>query len=115
MMRGYLGLAYPFHLRRNSADLVWNVDTAVDRVCGEVMSAAVAAASEILAAASVAAVLLYTAPKITRIVGCLLGGGLALLLQLTRALASRYGYGRDRLSRASLRDLQQAFGGVKEI
>jgi len=115
MMRGYLGLAYPFHLRRNSADLVWNVDTAVDRVCGEVMSAAVAAASEILAAASVAAVLLYTAPKITLIVGCLLGGGLALLLQLTRALASRYGYGRDRLSRASLRDLQQAFGGVKEI
>ncbi len=115
MMRGYLALAYPFHLRRNSADLIWNVDTAVDRVCEEVMSAAVAVMSEILAATSIAAVLLYTAPTITLIAGCLLGGGLVLLLQLTRASASRYGYGRDRLSQASLRDLQQAFGGVKGI
>jgi len=115
MMRGYLAMPYQFYLRRNSADLIWNVDTAVDRVCEEVMSAAVAAASEIMAAASIAAVLLYTAPKITLIAGCLLGGGLVLLLQLTRALASRYAVGRDRLSRASLRDLQQAFGGIKEI
>ncbi|MFI5352170.1 MAG: ABC transporter ATP-binding protein [Candidatus Binatales bacterium] len=115
MMRGYLAMPYPFHLRRNSADLIWNVSTAVDRVCGEGMSAAVAVASEILAAASIAAVLLYTAPKITLIAGCLLGGGLALLLRLTRAMADRYGYGQDRLSRAILRDLQQAFGGVKEI
>jgi ATP-binding cassette subfamily C protein len=115
MMRGYLAMPYPFYLRRNSADLIWNVDTAVDRVCQEAMSAAVIVASEILAAASIAAVLLYTAPKITLIAGCLLGGGLALLLKLTRSLASRYGYGRDRLSRAILRDLQQTFGGVKEI
>jgi len=115
MMRGYLAMPYPFYLRRNSADLIWNVDTAVDRVCEEVMSAAVAVVSEILTAASIAAVLVYTAPKITLIAGCLLGGGLVLLLQLTRALASRYGYGLDRLSRAILRDLQQTFGGVKEI
>ena len=115
MMRGYLAMPYPFHLRRNSADLIWNVNSAVNRVCGEGMSAAVAVASEILAAASIAAVLLYTAPKITLIAGCLLGGGLALLLRLTRAMADRYGYGQDRLSRAILRDLQQAFGGVKEI
>jgi ATP-binding cassette subfamily C protein len=115
MMRGYLAMPYPFHLRRNSADLIWNVNTAVDRVCGEGMSAAVAVASEVLAAASIAAVLVYTAPKITLIAGCLLGGGLALLLRLTRAMADRYGYGQDRLSRAILRDLQQAFGGVKEI
>jgi ATP-binding cassette, subfamily B, bacterial PglK len=115
MMRGYLAMPYPFHLRRNSADLIWNVDTAVDRVCEQGMSAAVSVASEILAAASIAAVLLYTAPKITLIAGCLLGGGLALLLRLTRTMADRYGHGQDQLSRGILRDLQQAFGGVKEI
>ncbi len=115
MIRGYLAMPYQFYLHRNSADLIWNVDTAVDRVCEDGMSPAVAVMSEILAAASIAAVLLYTAPKITLIAGCLLGGGLALLLRLTRAMAHRYGYEQDRLSRAIFRDLQQAFGGIKEI
>jgi ABC-type multidrug transport system fused ATPase/permease subunit len=115
MMKGYLAMPYPFFLRRNSTDLIWNVDAAVNRVCDEAMSSAVAVVSEVLAAASIAAVLVYTAPKITLIAACLLGGGLALLLRLTRAMAHRYGSGRDLLSRGILRDLQQTFGGVKEI
>ncbi|MGA9721316.1 MAG: ABC transporter ATP-binding protein [Candidatus Binatus sp.] len=115
MMRGYLAMPYPFYLRRNSADLIWNVDAAVNRVCEEGMLPAVAVVSEALSAASIAAVLVYTAPKITLVAGCLLGGGLALLLRLTRAMAHRYGSGKDRLSRGILRDLQQTFGGVKEI
>ncbi len=115
MIRGYLAMPYQFYLRRNSADLIWNVDTAVNRVCEDGMSSAVAVMSEILAAASIAAVLLYTAPTITLIAGCLLGGGLALLLRFTRAMAYRYGHGEDELSRGTFRDLQQVFGGIKEI
>ncbi len=115
MIRGYLAMPYQFYLRRNSADLIWNVDTAVNRVCEDGMSPAVAVMSEILAATSIAAVLLYTAPTITLIAGCLLGGGLALLLRFTRAMAYRYGYGEDQLSRGTFRDLQQVFGGIKEI
>src|SRR5208283_1027601 len=115
MIRGYLAMPYQFYLRRNSADLIWNVDTAVNRVCEDGMSPAVAVMSEILAATSIAAVLLYTAPTITLIAGCLLGGGLALLLRFTRAMAYRYGHGEDELSRGTFRDLQQVFGGIKEI
>jgi ATP-binding cassette subfamily C protein len=115
MMRGYVELPYTFHARRNSADLIWSVNSGVEAVCQEAMSGAVAVASEILTAASITVVLLITAPKATLIAGTLLVAIVALLLRLMHNMAVRFGRDRDRVNKSILRTLSEAFGGVKEI
>ncbi len=115
MFKGYLAAAYPFHLGRNSADLISNTNSCVDIVCNQAMEAAVAAGSELLTAAAITVVLLIMAPKVTLIAGTFLVVLLAVLLRLTRRMAHYFGTQRHQLERASLRTLQEALGAIKEI
>ena len=115
MFDGYLAASYPFHLGRNSADLIWNANYCVETICGEAMSAAVAAGAEILTAAAITMVLLYTAPRVTLLAGTFLVAVLAALLRVTRRMAERYGRERTQLEKASLLTLQEALGGIKEV
>ena len=114
MLKRYLAAPYPFHLGRNSADLIWNTNFCVEMICGEGMTAAVVGSSEILTAAAITGVLLYTAPKVTLIAGTLLVLVLAVLLRLTRRMAERLGTGRHDLDRASLQTLQEALAVLKK-
>jgi ATP-binding cassette subfamily C protein len=115
MLSGYLAMPYPFHALRNSADLIWNTNEGVETMYGVAMSAAVAGASEMLTAASIAVVLLLAAPKVTLVAGAVLLGMFTALLRLTRRIARRYGTRRRELERGVLRTLQEVLGGVKEI
>jgi ABC-type multidrug transport system fused ATPase/permease subunit len=115
MLRGYLFAPYPFHLRRNSADLISNTNFCVEMVCTEAMEAAVAAGSELLTAAAISVVLLVMAPKVTLIASGFLLLLLAVLLRLTRRMAEYYGTQRHQLERASLQTLQEALGAIKEV
>src|SRR5208283_4467975 len=115
MLKRYLAAPYPFHVSRNSADLIWNTNFCVETVFGDGMTAALMASSEILTAAAITAVLLYTAPKVTLVAGASLVVVLAVILRLTRRMAERLGIGRHDLDRASLLTLQEALGGIKEI
>lgn len=115
VLSAYLGAPYPFHARRNSADLIWNADSAVDTVCNEAMSSAIAVVSEILTTLSITAVLLIMAPKVTLIAGGMLVVVLALLMRLTRRAAERFGTEKERLAKATLQTVQEALGGIKEI
>ena len=115
MFKGYLAAAYPFHLGRNSADLISNTNFCVDMVCKEAMEAAVAAGSELLTAVSITVVLLVTAPEVTLVAGTFLLVLLAVLLRLTRWMANYFGAQRHELERASLQALQEALGAIKEV
>jgi ATP-binding cassette subfamily C protein len=115
MFKGYLAAAYPFHLGRNSADLISNTNFCVDMVCNEAMEAAVAAGSELLTAAAITVVLLVTAPEVTLVAGTFLLVLLAVLLRLTRRMAGYFGTQRHQLERASLQTLQEALGAIKEV
>ncbi len=115
MLKRYMAAPYSFHLGRNSAELIWNTNFCVEMICGEGMTAAVMASSEILTATAITGVLLYTAPEVTLIAGALLVAVLTLLLRLTHRMAERLGSGRRELDRASLQTLQEALGGIKEI
>ncbi len=115
MFKGYLAAAYPFHLGRNSADLISNTNFCVDIVCNEAMEAAVAAGAELLTAAAITVMLLIMAPKVTLIAGTFLVVLLILLLRLTRRMADHFGTQRHQLERASLQTLQEALGAIKEI
>jgi ABC-type multidrug transport system fused ATPase/permease subunit len=115
MFKGYLAAAYPFHLGRNSADLISNTNFCVDMVCKEAMEAAVAAGSELLTAVAITVVLLVTAPEVTLIAGTFLLVLLAALLRLTRRMANYFGTQRHQLERDSLQALQEALGAIKEV
>lgn len=115
LLSRYLAAPYTFHLGSNSADLIWRITFGVGEACGGAMSAAVAAGSEILTALAITLVLLFTAPEITLIVGSLLLAVLAVVLRLTRRMAARFGREKAALDQASLKTLQQALGGVREI
>ncbi len=115
MFKGYLAAPYPFHLGRNSADLISNTNFCVEVVSNEAMEAAVAAGSELLTAAAITVVLLITAPQVTLIAGAFLVALLAVLLRVTRRMADYFGRQRHQLERASLRTMQEALGAIKEV
>ena len=115
MFKGYLAAAYPFHLGRNSADLISNTNFCVEMVCNHAMEAAVAAVSELLTATAITVVLLVTAPEVTLVAGSFLLVLLVAVLRLTRRMAEYFGTQRHQLERTSLQTLQEAFGAIKEV
>ncbi|MBV8359451.1 MAG: ABC transporter ATP-binding protein, partial [Deltaproteobacteria bacterium] len=115
MFKGYLMSPYPFHLGRNSADLISKINFCVEMVCDQAMEAAISAGSELLTAAAITVVLLIIAPRITLIAGTFLLVMLAVFLRVTRRLADYFGAQRHLLERASLRTQQETLGAIKEI
>jgi ABC-type multidrug transport system fused ATPase/permease subunit len=115
MLRIYLGAPYSFHLRRNSAELIYNADQAVQRVFGTVVASAVGVATEALVALGIVAVLLAAAPRVTAVTGIVLIAVSWLFLAATRRSAVGLGRRLDALREATLRHLQQGLGAVKEI
>lgn len=114
MLHGYLLAPYPFHFRRDSAELIRNTTTSVNAVF-VVLGAAALILSELLVGAGIVAVLLAAAPLLTLIAGGVLAALVILLLRLTRAMAHRAGSGEHELSREMLQTLQHALGAIKEI
>lgn len=114
LLKSYLAAPYPLHFRRNSAELIRNVNEAV-RTVFKALDAAMAALTEMLVAAGIASVMIVTAPRVTLAAGGVLVVLLFLLLRGTRSMAARYGHGMHDLNRRMLQSLQQALGGIKEI
>ncbi|MCW5890271.1 MAG: ABC transporter ATP-binding protein [bacterium] len=111
----YLGAPWTFRLRRNSAELIRNVTTAVDAVFRHVLAPAVTLATETLVVLALAAVLVATAPGLTLAVAVGVGGAGVTLLGVTRTRSTRWGAQLLRLERDVLQDVQQTFGAAKEL
>ena len=114
MLYGYLLAPYPFHFRRDSAELIRNTTHSVSAVF-VALNALAAIASELLVGAGIIAVLLAAAPLVTLVAGAVLALLVVGLLRATRVLAQRAGGGEHELSREMLQTLQHALGAIKEI
>lgn len=114
MLYGYLLAPYPFHFRRDSAELIRNTTNSVDAVFVALSSLA-AIGSELAVGAGIVAVLFAAAPLITLIAGAVLTALVVGLLHVTRGLARRAGGGEHALDREMLQTLQHALGAIKEI
>jgi ATP-binding cassette, subfamily B, bacterial PglK len=113
--KAYLTAPYAFHLGRNSADLISNINFCVEMLCDQAMEAAVAAGSELLTAGAITVVLLVAAPEVTLAAGVLLALLLALMLRLTRRMARHFGTQRRQVELTSLQTLQEALAAIKEV
>jgi ATP-binding cassette, subfamily B, bacterial PglK len=114
MLYGYLLAPYPFHFRRDSAELIRNTTHSVNAVF-VALSAMAAIGSEVLVGAGILVVLLAAAPWVTLAAGAVLVLLVVGLLRATRRLARRAGGGEHELSREMLQTLQHALGAIKEI
>lgn len=115
MVEGYLRLPYALHLRRNSAELIRNATRSVEDVFSFVMGPTLNTVTEILVVVSIVAVLMATAPWVTLLtVGVLFSVSTVLLTQ-TRRVIGQWGTREEALTRATLQNLQQSIGGLKEV
>lgn len=114
LLRRYLSAAYPFHFGRHSSDLIRNCTTGVELSLG-ILFLVAGFVTDMIMAIGMVAVLVFTSPRLSLLVGVALVVSVLLILRLTRETAARYGHGRHDLSASVLRSLQQALGGVKEL
>jgi len=113
LLKGFLGMPYVWHLRRNSADLIQGIEWR--RYFGELITASLRALSDILIVAILFFTLLIASPIITLLVLLSLGGASLIITRVIRQqidhLAARH---RDYNQSINLA-VTQAIHGVKEI
>lgn len=115
LMSSYLAMPYLLHLRRNSAELIRNAYESVRAITSEVFIPAVRLLSSIALAVGLLAVLFFAAPAATALSLVFLGLLVLLLLRVVQPRLKALGRRRQQLSKESLKILQQALHGIREV
>ncbi|HEU4780708.1 MAG TPA: ABC transporter ATP-binding protein [Steroidobacteraceae bacterium] len=115
LFAGYLRQAYTFHIQRNSAELIRNALGEVYEITHHGLYEALRFIAEILVILGILSLLLYIEPfgaAVSIATLGLFGGGFYLL---TRKRMLRWGELRQVHERMRLQQLQEGFGGVKDL
>ena len=115
MLRRYLSAPYPFHMRRNSAELIRNLTSSMTEVLGGVLAGATAFATDAFVGAGLAVVIILTSPAIAVAWGAVLCATMAIVLRVTRMAATRFGAATYESSAAVIQSLQEPLAGIKEL
>jgi ATP-binding cassette subfamily C protein len=115
LFQRYLAAPYTLHVERNSADLINTVDDAADIVLAETLVHAVQLVTELAAVAGIVLLMLVIEPKLTLLLGIVLGGASVAMASLLRRDMRRLGKNNVRLRAERLQCLQQSFASIKEI
>lgn len=110
----YLRQPYTFHLQRNSAQLVRNVNGEVSIFTG-MLNSALLLFTELLVLIGIAVLLLLVEPLGALIVVFVLGGAAWGFHRMTRERISRWGVERQLHDGLRLQHLQQGLGGAKDV
>lgn len=115
MLMEYLTKPYIFHLQRNSAELLRNVNGEVGKIFTGILLASFQLLTEIIIVISILTLLLITAP-IATITSCiLLGGSVILFLKIFRKKITHLGKEDQRLNREVIKWVNQGLGASKEV
>lgn len=115
LVRGYLAMPYPYHLRHDSSELVRNAISSVQEVVGKVVLPATKFLAEVLLLGGMSAVLFATAPVASLLVVAVLGPSTYLVLRLVKARVKRYGRIATDSARETFRTLQQSLHGIRDV
>ncbi|MEK7383494.1 MAG: ABC transporter transmembrane domain-containing protein, partial [Elusimicrobiota bacterium] len=111
----YLRQPYPFHLQRNSANLIRNVISEVNMLTFNVMLPGMSLLGECLVLLGLCALLLFVEPVGALIVMGVLGAASWGFHHLTRMRIARWGEARLYHEGLRIQHLQQGLGGAKEV
>jgi ABC-type multidrug transport system fused ATPase/permease subunit len=110
----YLRAPYNMHLRRNSSEMLHNVNVAVDQVSWVVLQSATALVSEALISLGILVVLVQQLPPLARGAAALTGAVTILLLWITQRRHIRWGHELHDAGIQEIRTLRQSLAAVKE-
>jgi ABC-type multidrug transport system fused ATPase/permease subunit len=111
----YLTKPYTFHLQRNTAELLRNINEEVPGVFQGIIMASFQLFTEILVICCILTLLLITAPIATITASILLGSGVILFFFILRKKISELGIEQQRVSGMMIRWVNQGLGASKEV
>lgn len=115
LVQGYLALPYTFHLHRNSSELIRNGHTAVDELVSFVFLPLIRLTAEFVMIVAMLILLLSIAPLATVLAVTVMGSAALILLRVIQPRLQQLGWTSHELNGRTLRSLQQAFHGVRDI
>ncbi|RED18278.1 ABC transporter ATP-binding protein [Pontivivens insulae] len=115
MFRKYLSDPIAFHARRNSANLIRNVNQEVHLFTQGALMAGFIFMTEFLVALGIVSLLLITEPFGALIVVFVMGGAALGFLKLTRARLTAWGKLRQEMDGKKIQYVQQGLGGIKDV
>ncbi|MCB2102952.1 MAG: ABC transporter ATP-binding protein [Rhodobacterales bacterium] len=115
LLRGYLHAPYEFHLKRNSADLIWNLQGAVTKMFDSAFQGMIELATEAVVILGIVVILMMADPVVTLFTFSLVSGVFAVFYATFRKRMEYYGAQSQKLEKLCLKTLQQTFGSIKEI
>jgi ABC-type multidrug transport system fused ATPase/permease subunit len=111
----YLTKPYTFHLQRNSANLLRNLNGEVPRVFQGIIISGFQLFTELLVITCILGLLLVTAPVATMTASILLGSSVVLFFKLFRKKISQLGKEQQIVSGMLIKWVNQGLGASKEI
>lgn len=115
LLGGYLAMPYQFHLNRNSAELIRNGTESIASIVAYVFLPGLALTSEILLVVGLTIVLFLAAPLVMVTALAILAPLVLILLRVVQPLMQTLGELAERMTRDSLRALQNSFFGLRDI
>jgi len=115
LVRGYLAMPYLFHTRHNSAELVRNTFDSVSSLVIQIVLPLVKVVSQLLLLLGLAGVLLWSSPTATLIAVVVLLPLIWLLMRIIHPRLKKLGRRAQEAKVGSLKSVQQALGGVRDI
>lgn len=115
LFKAYLTKPYVFHLQRNSADLLRNVNREVPKVFNGIIISSFQLFTEILVITCILALLLVTSPLATITASVLLGGSVFLFFKVFRKKISSLGKEQQEVNGKMIKWVNQGLGASKEV
>ncbi|MGG4167737.1 ABC transporter ATP-binding protein [Rossellomorea vietnamensis] len=115
LFREYLTKPYTFHLQRNTADLLRNVNGEVSRVFQGIVISCFQLITEILVTTCILLLLLIAAPLATFTASILLGGSVSVFFRLFRKKITHLGKEQQTVSGLMIKWVNQGLGASKEV
>lgn len=115
LLEGYLALPYDFHLRRNSSEVIRNVDQAAGELATKVYMPLITISAESLLVLSMLTFLVVLAPGASVLAIAVIGVAAIILLRVVQPRLKILGRRAHRSRRETLNTLQQSLQGIRDI
>lgn len=111
----YMNSPYTFHLQRNTADLVHNINVEVMRIISDILIPGLRIAMETLVLLAVFSLLLAVEPGITLLMLIVLGVTSGTFLKSVRKQVGKYGMDEHNCRMRMIQTANEGFGGLKDL
>ena len=115
LLAGYLAMPYPFHTRRNTAEMVRNGFTVTTQLQQQVMLPLAWIIGDVLVVIGLGAVVLASEPLGGLVAVVFLGGATLLIQRLLRPRLVGWSRRQQDAASGGLQAIQQSLGGIRDI